>query len=292
MTVPTLSVVIPSYNSSRTIEAAIASANIDADTEIIVVDDGSTDDSAQRAAAAGAIVISQENAGASRARSNGLSSARGEFVVFLDSDDEIVADGVRRSIELLRQNSALVVAAGRVIGLLPNGSEQLLRTSYIEVTTQALLAQGFGPWPPAAAVVRRTALEEARALSIPELRPRFAEDYELMIRLSMVGELQQHDAPSARYRLFAGKSSTSTLPALTDKERLRAHYATALRIPIEPMSQAAILAASRMRSSRVAAAHGKRVRAATLVLSAFIASPSSMLGKLQSRKPRTEAANA
>ncbi|MGG7508906.1 glycosyltransferase family 2 protein [Plantibacter sp. YIM 135249] len=292
MTAPLLSVVIPSYNAASTIDAAIASAAINDATEIIVVDDGSTDDSAERAASAGASVIRQANSGASAARTNGLASARGQFVVFLDSDDEVIGDGIRRSLDVLRADPTLAVSAGRVIGLMPDGSERLLPTSYKEVSTEALLTQGFGPWPPAAAVIRRSALDAAQSLEPAELRPRFAEDYELMIRLSMVGRLEQHDVPSARYRLFAGKSSTSTLAALTDKERLRTHYAIALGIAIEPMSEAAILAASRMRSSRVAAAHGNRVQAALLVLSAFTASPSSMLAKLRGRRTQSRVSNA
>ncbi len=93
----TISVVIPMYNSSATIERALDSVlaqTYKADYEIIVVDDGSTDGSAQiveRYAAAHPKVkielIRQVNGGAAGARNTGLRAAKGDLIAFNDSDD-------------------------------------------------------------------------------------------------------------------------------------------------------------------------------------------------------------
>jgi len=93
---PTFSVIIPNYNNAATLARAIRS--VQAQTypahEIIVIDDGSTDHSAAVASEfAGSIVyIHQKNAGVALARNNGARFATGEWLAFLDADDEFAPD--------------------------------------------------------------------------------------------------------------------------------------------------------------------------------------------------------
>jgi glycosyltransferase involved in cell wall biosynthesis len=90
---PRASVVIPLYNKAGVVRIAVDSALRQSyrDLELIVVDDGSTDGSA---AALGDIgdprirLVSQSNAGPGAARNRGLREARGEYIAFLDADDE------------------------------------------------------------------------------------------------------------------------------------------------------------------------------------------------------------
>jgi glycosyltransferase involved in cell wall biosynthesis len=88
---PSVSVVIPSYNYGRFIAAAIDSAlgQTHRPLEIIVVDDGSTDDTFEQLQAYRdrVCVIQQKNRGPSAARNAGISAARGEWIAFLDADD-------------------------------------------------------------------------------------------------------------------------------------------------------------------------------------------------------------
>ena len=85
---PTVSFVVPSRNSARTISACVMSLRNQAydNVEIVVVDNDSTDDTAARALAAGAdrVIIAGPERCAQRNR--GALESTGEFVVFIDSD--------------------------------------------------------------------------------------------------------------------------------------------------------------------------------------------------------------
>jgi GT2 family glycosyltransferase/ABC-type nitrate/sulfonate/bicarbonate transport system ATPase subunit len=85
---PRFSVVVCSFNGSRTIGECLAAAStLDyPDYEVIVVDDGSTDDTAEIARAHGARVISTPNEGLGSARNRGAREATGEIVAYCDDD--------------------------------------------------------------------------------------------------------------------------------------------------------------------------------------------------------------
>jgi glycosyltransferase involved in cell wall biosynthesis len=80
-----VSIVIPAYNESATVEAVIkAVKSLDIVDEVIVVDDGSTDETAQIAEKAGAIVISHAtNSGKGAALKTGLKNSKGDIVALL-----------------------------------------------------------------------------------------------------------------------------------------------------------------------------------------------------------------
>lgn len=91
-----VSVIIPVYNCIKYLENAVKSVISQTEFEIIeliLVDDGSTDGSeklcdryAERYD--NISVIHQKNSGVSVARNNGIKAAKGEYIAFLDSDDE------------------------------------------------------------------------------------------------------------------------------------------------------------------------------------------------------------
>ena len=87
------SIVIPAYNAEKNIKTSIQSVlnQTRQDFEIIVVDDGSTDGTKgniEQYEDNKIIYIYQENAGVSAARNRGIQESNGEFVCFLDADDE------------------------------------------------------------------------------------------------------------------------------------------------------------------------------------------------------------
>ncbi len=90
MNTPTVSIVIPAYNSSKTIASAIEGClKQDYDSkkiEIIVVDDGSQDNTKNIVNSYKVKYIYQTNQGPATARNNGWKHANGEIIAFLDSD--------------------------------------------------------------------------------------------------------------------------------------------------------------------------------------------------------------
>lgn len=272
-----LTVVIPAYNAAKTISNAVASAFRAGAARVIVVDDGSHDDTANVAQAAGAEVVIQENAGASAARSRGAHMVSTSFVTFLDADDELLASGVARSIELLAAEPSLAVAAGRVMGFVGSGEAALLPQTYTDVNTRSLLVTGFGPWPPGAAVQRTSSMREAENAEPKALRPRFAEDYELLIRLSLVGKVVRHDVPSMKYEMAGGKSVKSAMSALMSKEAIREHYARPLGIDIELMAPMRMRAAAKKRVARGYALSGRKVKSMSHMAFAYVLGGLSLL---------------
>jgi glycosyltransferase involved in cell wall biosynthesis len=89
---PLFSVIIPTFNRVQFCRAAVESVLSQEfrDFELIVVDDGSTDGTAEMLKHYGnrLRLLRQENQGQSIARNAGIAAATGDYVAFLDSDDQ------------------------------------------------------------------------------------------------------------------------------------------------------------------------------------------------------------
>ena len=114
-----LSIIIPVYNVEKYVKCAIDSAiNQQLNNyEIIIVNDGSTDNSyniiKQYKNIPNIIIINQKNLGLSAARNAGLKVAKGEYIVYLDSDDYL---NVNSLVEIYKkissENADLAVFSG------------------------------------------------------------------------------------------------------------------------------------------------------------------------------------
>ena len=88
-----ISIVIPLYNKEQSITSTLQTVlkQTFQDFEIIIVDDGSTDHSVEevnKVVDPRIRLIQQPNAGVSSARNRGIEEAKGEYIAFLDADDE------------------------------------------------------------------------------------------------------------------------------------------------------------------------------------------------------------
>lgn len=278
-----LGVVIPAYNAGATIIDAVQSAFSAGASEVIVVDDGSTDDTFVKAQGTDAKVLQQVNGGAAKARIAGAKLISSEFLVFLDADDRLIPKGVANSVAALEEDNDLVVSAGTVIGTGAKGLTRAFPIRYSPVDTRALLTNGYGPWPPCAAVIRTEAYRRSQYIVPKPLQPAFAEDYEMLIRLSMVGSISVREEPTCYYALAGGKSERSAALAIEAKEDLRSYYSQATGIEVSLLETSGVLMAADIRRARAAFASRNWIKTLRLLLRWFSRDPIKALSKLYSR---------
>ena len=118
-----LSIVIPIYKVENYLPACLDSALLPGreDYEIIAVDDGSPDRSGQIAEEYAAHypglirVIHQENGGLGAARNTGIEAAKGEYLLFLDSDDCLSPGALSEMLDALSTGSDVYVFDFRTV---------------------------------------------------------------------------------------------------------------------------------------------------------------------------------
>lgn len=112
-----VSVIIPVYNRGKLIENAVHSvlAQTYQGFEIIIVDDGSTDDTSTLAASLAKedqrihYLQHDTNRGAQAARNTGIQAAKGEWIAFLDSDDQWLSNSLEVRLQLAMEMRLHVV---------------------------------------------------------------------------------------------------------------------------------------------------------------------------------------
>ena len=114
-----LSIIIPTYNSSYTICKCVKSIIDQTErksVEIIVVDDGSTDDTQKKLEQyikTGDITYYlKENGGVSSARNYGISKSTAHYISFLDSDDYIDNNYVKKMVDRISKSNANLCYCG------------------------------------------------------------------------------------------------------------------------------------------------------------------------------------
>lgn len=152
-----VSVVIPTYNSAKTIGPAIDSVLLqDVALEILLIDDGSKDD------LAGAlspytrdprirVLFNEKNQGVAYTRNRGVAEARGNYVAFLDADDWWEAGKLAAQLDAMERTGAVLsctarelmnsdgTSRGRIISVQPEITyEKLLRGNTINCSSVVL----------------------------------------------------------------------------------------------------------------------------------------------------------
>lgn len=218
---PTLSIIIPTYNRLKSLQMALAALEHQtypqAELEIIVVSDGSTDGTddylRQTGHTLGITPIFQPNGGVATARNHGLQVAGGEWILFIDDDVVSAPTLVAEHIATQRHNNNDAIVLGPLL-IPPDAKlspwvrwEQLmLNKQYNDMIA--------GHWVPTArqfytgnVSLRREHLQRAGGFD-PAFRR--AEDVELGYRLAAMG-LQFVFNPQAKAYHYAERSFQSWL---------------------------------------------------------------------------------
>lgn len=213
----TVSVVIPCYNASAFVAGAVQSA-LDQTmpvAEVIVVDDGSTDGSREALAHFSdnrLRVVRTENGGAARARNLAVSVARGDFLAFLDSDDEWYRQKLERQIPFLEGRDAPIAVGARMH--YRGSSGRLLgvsgETEIDDVMQSRIAAARLMPFALSSLVVKAVAFRQVggfdEMLQIGTVWQ--AEDLDLLAGLAARGRIATVGEPLGAYRVHAGSAST------------------------------------------------------------------------------------
>lgn len=111
-----ITVVIPVYNVEKYLRKCVDSVEKQTykNFEVILVDDGSTDSSSELCDALAKEndnirVIHQENRGLGGARNTGIESCNTEYIMFLDSDDYIHPELLKKCMDVLKKNNCDIV---------------------------------------------------------------------------------------------------------------------------------------------------------------------------------------
>jgi len=190
-----VSVVVPAYNAASFIERALDSVlgQTRRADEIIVVDDGSTDDTAEvlKQYEKQIRYIRQKNAGPGAARNRGIESAKGNWIAFLDADDEWMTKKLQSQVELLQRNPELVWVSGNYLCCLckqkrraaviePKKIEQLLgRREYHDSFFTALRARASGCMD--TMLIKKEVLQDAGLFPVNHFK---SEDTDLWLRIA------------------------------------------------------------------------------------------------------------
>lgn len=140
-----VSIIIPTFNRPRMLVRAVESARrAGCDVEVIVVDDASRDETASVCAALGGIkyVRLERNQGVAGARNIGLLESAGDYIAFLDDDDQRLPGSLDRQVALLEAAPDAGFVAGAVMmadqGGVPTGEVAVPRAMSGDLFWQVL----------------------------------------------------------------------------------------------------------------------------------------------------------
>jgi glycosyltransferase involved in cell wall biosynthesis len=220
--VPGVSVIIPTFNRKLLLEETLGSvyAQDPAPSEIIVVDDGSSDGTAEvvRALHPDVRYIWQPNQNQAVARETGRLAARKELLLFLDSDDLLLGGAIGLLLDALNSQPGCPVAFGKVVGFCGGDIAPLpvLNEPKPGEETVHLACENFIR-SPGCALIRKSAMDRAGSWDATLAGN---EDWDMWIRLSLVGAFARVDRPVLNYRVHAQSVSSNTAAMRRSAARL------------------------------------------------------------------------
>lgn len=205
-----VSIIIPTHNRSEYVKRAIQSCldQTYEDIEVIVVDDASTDNtegvvtsfSDERVT----YVRNDENLGAPKTRNRGLDLARGEYINFLDDDDELLPEKVREQVALFQTSDVSRLGVVTCDVLMIRGDEEDLRRNRKQGRIYKDLLTSYCVHGTETMLIKREALADVR------FDPSFASNQEYDLSLQLAQSWGFDYVPKLLSRKYASKNQIST----------------------------------------------------------------------------------
>jgi Glycosyl transferase family 2 len=223
-------VAINNFNYARFLAGAIESAlaQTHTDTEVIVVDDGSTDESRAVIEGFGDRIrpIFQENRGMASTHNAAHAVARGEVVLFLDSDDVLLPTAIEASVAVLEAGVSQVRWPALVVDEtgLPTGESEPkapLPAGDLRAAITSLGPYAFAMAPMSANAWARSFLDQA--LPMPEREFARHSDAYLSTLAPLYGEIRALPEPQTLYRVH-GRNDWAAETVTEKARRVLSHY--------------------------------------------------------------------
>ncbi len=220
---PLVSIVTPSYNQARFLEAAVRSV-LEQDypyIECIVVDGGSNDGSLEiikKYADRLAHWVSEPDRGQTDAINKGFARATGDILAWLNSDDTYEPGAIRAAVDAFARcpDAGLIYGGANYI----DESGRIIGRFAAEQTSYRQLRDGYSHIPQQAACFRADLWKQVGPLD-PSFY--FAMDYDLWVRLARRAPVRYVPEVWANFRLHNG-GKTMTADERCWPEMLRVHY--------------------------------------------------------------------
>ena len=228
-----VSVIIPCYNYGHFLPRAVASvvAQTYRNWEIIIVNDGSTDDTEEVSNSLINEGLSiryldrKENMGPSFTRNEGIAAANGEYLAFLDADDEWFSEKLEKQIEVFSGNPSVgLVATGVTLKDVNKCVERYYQPEKFadkRALVRSLLIRNIVP-ATSSVMVRKSCFENVGGF---DKNFRFAEDWELWLRLIRECGFEFIYEPLITLYEHQSNASRAILKMGASREKIiRAHY--------------------------------------------------------------------
>ena len=204
-----ISVIIPSYNHGNYLSRAIESvlAQTYTNVEIVVVDDGSSDNTKQVAERFPQVLyVYQENQGLSAARNTGIDNSKGKYLLFLDADDWLSVEALKKNIGILSQNPGSAFVSGGHVKI--NDAGKILEEVKEDIGSDHYLhfLQGNYIGMHATVLYSRWVFDKFRF----DTTLRACEDYDLYLKISRRYPVLHHTEVIAFYRIHGSNMSGNT----------------------------------------------------------------------------------
>ena len=294
MTFPPVTVVIPAYNAARTVERALASVwrQNYPELEVIVIDDGSTDDTYLCVGTCHnpnlRLIRLDKNQGECGAMNVGIQEARGDYIAFLDADDEWLNNKLSKQIPIIDSHPEMSFISCGGEAIAPDGS--VIATFGLDRPScssgdfwRALLAKSQVAKP--SVVARRAKLLELGGF---DEALKISGDQDMWIKLALSGEvgfiaevlIRVHITADSLMMRYGGREDEFGLPMILN-------HLSKLGARLSKREMRQILGERYARTGRNIYYRGRPLRGAALIIHAMLLGnrPLENLGYLVSAAP-------
>jgi glycosyltransferase involved in cell wall biosynthesis len=214
-----VSVIVPIYNADKYLEACIKSiiSQTYQNLELILVNDGSLDSSLSICEKysqnySNIVIINQENQGVSAARKNGVLSAKGEWIIFVDADD-VLLDAAIDTLLKNKSNCDIIIGqvdfSGPYKWPYPIMSHHFSSSDYVSI----LIKKNIIHSGPVARIIKRKLFTNREIFNIPR-EVTNGEDFIMNLRLGLAAS-HIRIIPNIVYKYINRESSVSQNPVIS-----------------------------------------------------------------------------